>query len=249
MTIYLPETVVIDPEVTAGTDTVIEPGVQLAGQNAHRRALQNSALEAFCRTFASTTTLPWARIRLWTRAASARRRRWARFRGCVRARTFGAGAHIGNFVEVKNTVVHEGAKAMHLTYLGDASVGRDTNIGAGTITCNYDGVAKHETKIGNRVFIGSDTALVAPVRVGDGAYVAAGSIITENVPADALAIARGRQVNKLGWAAKRRAEMKRAANGKSSKPKRRKAKSRARSKARRIVRGAIRRPRAKSRRR
>ena len=163
------------------------------------------------------------------------------------------GAHIGNFVEVKNSVVHEGAKAMHLTYLGDASVGRDANIGAGTITCNYDGVAKHETKIGNRVFIGSDTALVAPVRVGDGAYVAAGSIITENVPADALAIARGRQANKPGWAAKRRAEMKRAANAKPSKPQRRKAKPRTRSKPRGTVRRAarrlVRRSRAKSRRR
>jgi bifunctional UDP-N-acetylglucosamine pyrophosphorylase / glucosamine-1-phosphate N-acetyltransferase len=120
------------------------------------------------------------------------------------------GAHIGNFVEVKNSVVHEGAKAMHLTYLGDTSVGRKSNIGAGTITCNYDGVAKYETKIGNHVFIGSDTALVAPIRVGDGAYVAAGSTVTENVPADALAIGRGRQVNKAGWAAKRRAELKRA---------------------------------------
>jgi bifunctional UDP-N-acetylglucosamine pyrophosphorylase/glucosamine-1-phosphate N-acetyltransferase len=121
-----------------------------------------------------------------------------------------AGAHIGNFVEVKNSVVHEGAKAGHLTYLGDASIGREANIGAGTITCNYDGVAKHETTIGNRVFIGSDSALVAPVRIGDGAYVAAGSTITENVPSDALGGARGRQTNKLGWAAARRRELARA---------------------------------------
>ena len=105
---------------------------------------------------------------------------------------------------MKKTVLREGAKAPHLSYLGDATIGRDTNIGAGTITCNYDGVAKHPTTIGSRVFIGSDTALVAPVRIGDGAYVAAGSVITENVPADALAIARGRQVNKPGWAAARR---------------------------------------------
>jgi bifunctional UDP-N-acetylglucosamine pyrophosphorylase/glucosamine-1-phosphate N-acetyltransferase len=98
---------------------------------------------------------------------------------------------------------------MHLTYLGDASVGRGSNIGAGTITCNYDGVAKYQTTIGERVFIGSDTALVAPIRVGDGAYVAAGSTLTENVPAEALALARGRQVNKPGWARKRRLEMKR----------------------------------------
>jgi bifunctional UDP-N-acetylglucosamine pyrophosphorylase/glucosamine-1-phosphate N-acetyltransferase len=140
-----------------------------------------------------------------------------------------AGAHIGNFVEVKNSVVHEGAKANHLTYLGDASVGAESNVGAGTITCNYDGVAKHETKIGRRVFIGSDTALVAPVRLGDGAYVAAGSIITENVPADALAIARGRQTNKLGWAKIRRNELKKAAKKKPA----RQAKSKRRPKPRR----------------
>ena len=112
-------------------------------------------------------------------------------------------------MEVKKSVVHEGAKAMHLTYLGDASVGRGSNIGAGTITCNYDGVAKYQTSIGERVFIGSDTALVAPIRVGNGAYVAAGSTLTENVPAEALALARGRQVNKPGWARKRRLEVKR----------------------------------------
>src|SRR5262249_21020186 len=105
------------------------------------------------------------------------------------------------------TVLGEGSKANHLAYLGDATIGSKTNIGAGTITCNYDGVHKHPTKIGKGVFIGTDTALVAPVRVGDGAYVAAGSVITENVPADALAIARGRQANKKGWAKVRRAEL------------------------------------------
>lgn len=96
---------------------------------------------------------------------------------------------------------------MHLTYLGDARIGTKTNIGAGTITCNYDGFHKHPTTIGSRVFIGSDSALVAPVRVGDNAYVAAGSTITENVPADALGIARGRQVNKVKWASKKRREL------------------------------------------
>src|SRR5712692_1784454 len=117
-----------------------------------------------------------------------------------------AGARVGNFVEVKKTVLAEGAKAMHLSYLGDARIGAHTNIGAGTITCNYDGTRKHPTTIGKRVFIGSDTALVAPVRVGDGAYVAAGSTITDNVPPGALGIARGRQVNKPGWVAARRRE-------------------------------------------
>ncbi len=117
------------------------------------------------------------------------------------------GARVGNFVEVKKSVLGERAKAMHLTYLGDARIGSETNVGAGTITCNYDGVNKNPTTIGRRVFIGSDTALVAPVRVGDGAYIGAGSTITENIPADALAIARGRQVNKPGWAAARRRKM------------------------------------------
>src|SRR5690348_6348585 len=93
---------------------------------------------------------------------------------------------------------------MHLTYLGDARIGSETNIGAGTITCNYDGVNKNPTTIGRRVFVGSDSALVAPVRVGDGAYIGAGSVITEDVPAEALALARGRQINKTGWAAQRR---------------------------------------------
>ena len=106
--------------------------------------------------------------------------------------------HVGNFVEVKAAKLGAGAKANHLTYLGDAEIGAGTNIGAGTITCNYDGYNKHRTTIGARAFIGSDTALVAPVTVGDGAIVAAGSVITEDVPADALALARGRQANKPG---------------------------------------------------
>jgi bifunctional UDP-N-acetylglucosamine pyrophosphorylase / glucosamine-1-phosphate N-acetyltransferase len=118
-----------------------------------------------------------------------------------------SGSRIGNFVEVKKSVVGEGTKAMHLTYLGDAKLGTKTNIGAGTITCNYDGFRKNPTIIGNKVFIGSDSALVAPVKIGDGAYVGAGSTITENVPADALGIARGRQVTKPGWAAKKRREL------------------------------------------
>jgi bifunctional UDP-N-acetylglucosamine pyrophosphorylase/glucosamine-1-phosphate N-acetyltransferase len=112
----------------------------------------------------------------------------------------GVDAHIGNFVEIKQADVEEGAKVNHLTYIGDARVGAKSNIGAGTITCNYDGVAKHRTDIGRGAFIGSNSALVAPVTIGDGAYVASGSVITEDVEADALAIARGRQVNKPGRA-------------------------------------------------
>ena len=117
----------------------------------------------------------------------------------------GEGARIGNFVEVKEATIEAGAKANHLSYIGDAFVGAEANIGAGTITCNYDGSAKHRTEIGKDAFIGSNSALVAPVKIGDGAYVGSGSVITGNVPADALALARGRQVVKEGWATRLRA--------------------------------------------
>jgi bifunctional UDP-N-acetylglucosamine pyrophosphorylase/glucosamine-1-phosphate N-acetyltransferase len=118
----------------------------------------------------------------------------------------GRAAHVGNFVEIKNAELGEGAKANHLTYLGDATVGAGANVGAGTITCNYDGFFKHRTTIGAGAFIGSNTALVAPVTVGDGALVAAGSTITEDVPADALAVERSEQRNREGAAARFRAE-------------------------------------------
>ncbi|HEV7436596.1 MAG TPA: DapH/DapD/GlmU-related protein, partial [Pseudorhizobium sp.] len=111
-----------------------------------------------------------------------------------------AKAKVGNFCEVKNAAVGEGAKINHLTYIGDAVIGAQTNIGAGTITCNYDGVNKHVTEIGANAFIGSNSALVAPVAIGDGAYVGSGSVITEDVPADALGLARARQENKPGRA-------------------------------------------------
>jgi bifunctional UDP-N-acetylglucosamine pyrophosphorylase/glucosamine-1-phosphate N-acetyltransferase len=117
----------------------------------------------------------------------------------------GDGAHVGNFVETKKIKLGKGSKANHLTYLGDADIGADVNIGAGTITCNYDGVHKHKTVIDDGVFIGSDSTLVAPVRLGKGAYVGAASCITQNVPEDALAIGRARQVVKEGWARQRRA--------------------------------------------
>jgi bifunctional UDP-N-acetylglucosamine pyrophosphorylase/glucosamine-1-phosphate N-acetyltransferase len=117
----------------------------------------------------------------------------------------GQRAHVGNFVELKKTSLGDGSKANHLAYLGDATIGSKVNIGAGTITCNYDGELKHPTIIEDGAFIGSDSQLVAPVRVGAGAYVAAGSSITHDVPADALALARARQETKIGWAARRRA--------------------------------------------
>lgn len=219
VTIYLPETVVIDPEVTAGPDTLVEPCVQLLGKSriGARCVIRTGSVVKDSRleddvTIGAHTLVDSARL-----ATKAQAGPFSRLRPGSDIR---AGAHVGGFVEVKKSVVHEGAKVPHLSYIGDATIGRESNIGAGTITCNYDGVAKHPTRIGSRVFIGSDTALVAPVRVGDRAYVAAGSIITENVPADALGIARGRQANKPGWAAARRAEQKRAAAANAKPPKR-----------------------------
>jgi bifunctional UDP-N-acetylglucosamine pyrophosphorylase / glucosamine-1-phosphate N-acetyltransferase len=222
-TIYFPHTVTIDPDVTVGTDTLIEPNVQLLGKTAigARCVIRTGSILNDVRIedgvqINSHSILESSRV-----GPDAIVGPLARLRPGTELR---ATAHVGNFVEVKNSVLHEGVKANHLTYLGDASVGRGTNIGAGTITCNYDGVMKYKTTIGENVFVGSDSALVAPVRIGKGAYVAAGSIITENVPPDALAVARGRQVNKKGWAKAKRAEMARAKAGKSKPAKRPKTK-------------------------
>ena len=203
VTIYFPETVVIDPDVTAGEDTVIEQGVQLLGST---RIGARCQIRTGC-VLHNTRVDDGALVGPHTNSIDSRIGPGADVGPFARLRPgsdIRAGVHIGNFVEVKKSVIHEGAKAGHLSYLGDASIGPGANIGAGTITCNYDGVAKYETKVGKGVFIGSDTSLVAPVRIGDGAYIAAGSVITENVPADALALARGRQVNKPGWAKARR---------------------------------------------
>ncbi|MGD0401896.1 MAG: bifunctional UDP-N-acetylglucosamine diphosphorylase/glucosamine-1-phosphate N-acetyltransferase GlmU [Candidatus Acidiferrales bacterium] len=223
VTIYLPETVVIDPEVTAGPDTLVEPGVQLLGTTriGARCKIETGSVLRDTRVDDNAVIGPHSILnssRVWSEA------RIGPFSHLRPGSDIRKGAHVGGFVEVKKSVVHEGAKVPHLSYIGDASIGRDSNIGAGTITCNYDGFAKYPTTIGEGVFIGSDTALVAPVRVGRGAYVAAGSTITENVPADALAIARGRQANKPGWAAARRKELARIAKPKS--PKRRASRSR-----------------------
>jgi bifunctional UDP-N-acetylglucosamine pyrophosphorylase/glucosamine-1-phosphate N-acetyltransferase len=122
--------------------------------------------------------------------------------------TIGAGAHVGNFIELKGTELGAGAKANHVSYLGDATIGPKANIGAGTIVCNYDGVNKTRSNVGAGAFIGSDSVLVSPVTVGEGAYVAAGSVITRDVPPDALAVARAQQVDKPGWATKFRAKQK-----------------------------------------
>jgi len=215
VSIQLPETVLIDPEVTAGEDTLLEPGVQLLGTTkiGARCVIRTGSVLADAVLGDDVTVEAHSVVAQSRLDSDVIIGPFARLRGGTHLKS---GARIGNFVEVKNSTVGEGTKAMHLTYLGDAKIGSKTNIGAGTITCNYDGFHKHPTTIGNRVFIGSDSILVAPVRVGDNAYVAAGSTITENVPPEALGIARGRQVNKPKWAAKKRREL--AAAEKSRKP-------------------------------
>jgi len=215
VTIELPETVLIDPEVMVGADTRIEPGVQLLGKTRIGAActIRTGSILSDAVVEDNVLVKPYSMVVSSHLARGSQVGPFAHLREHSR---LDENARVGNFVEVKKSVLGEGVKSMHLTYLGDAHVGSGTNIGAGTITCNYDGVNKNPTTIGKRVFIGSDSALVAPVRIGDGAYIGAGSVITKNVPPDALGIARGQQANKLGWAAARRREI--AAAGK--KPKR-----------------------------
>src|SRR3989454_170647 len=206
VTIQLPETVLIDPDVTAGEDTVIEPGVQLLGKTkiGARCTIRTGSVLNDAILGDDVTVEPHcvvAQSRLDDRVIIGP---FARLRPNNHLK---ADSRIGNFVELKKSTIGEGTKAMHLSYLGDTKIGAKANIGAGTITCNYDGFHKFPTHIGNKVFIGSDSALIAPVRIGNGAYIAAGSTITDNVPADALGIARGRQANKAGLAAKRRREL------------------------------------------
>jgi bifunctional UDP-N-acetylglucosamine pyrophosphorylase/glucosamine-1-phosphate N-acetyltransferase len=206
VTIEMPETVRVDLDVIVGADTVLEPGVQLLGKtrigaNCTIRTgsiLTDAVLED------GVLVKPYSVIAASRLAAGAQVGPFAHLRHDVQLMK---NARLGNFVEAKKAVLGEGAKAMHLTYLGDARIGEGSNIGAGTITVNYDGVHKNPTTIGRRVFIGSNSALVAPIRIGDGAFVGAGSTVTENVPSNALALARGRQVNKPGWAAARRRKM------------------------------------------
>jgi len=203
VTIVDPVTTYIDEDVTVGMDTVIHPGVILEGRTAIGAACE---IHAGVRIVDSTVgdrvvVNNYCVITGSTIAAGARVGPFAHLRP---ESEVGEEARVGNFVELKKTVLGAGSKANHLTYLGDAVIGRDVNIGAGTITCNYDGERKHQTIIEDGVFIGSDTQLVAPVRIGKDAYVAAGSSITEDVPPGALGIARGRQVNKDGWAEQRR---------------------------------------------
>ena len=205
VTIVDPATAYIDADVEIGADTTVHPNVHLEGQTRIGAACEIHAgvrivdstigdgaiirnfcvLDSAC-VAAGAVIGPFAHLRPGSD---------------VRER-----AHVGNFVELKKTTLGAGSKANHLSYLGDATIGEAVNVGAGTITCNYDGRRKHRTVVEDGAFIGSDTQLVAPVRVGRNAYVAAGSSITEDVPAGALAVARSRQVNKDGWADRKKTE-------------------------------------------
>lgn len=194
-TLVAPDTVFLSSDTKLGADVVVEPYVVFGPGVVVE---EGAVIHAFCHLEGAhvgkgASVGPFARLRPGTR--------------------IGEKARIGNFVETKAAEIEAGAKANHLSYIGDARVGAGANVGAGTITCNYDGAAKHRTDIGAEAFIGSNTALVAPVTVGDGAYIGSGSVITEDVPPDALALARGRQVVKPGWAKRMREERKSAPKG------------------------------------
>jgi bifunctional UDP-N-acetylglucosamine pyrophosphorylase/glucosamine-1-phosphate N-acetyltransferase len=207
VTIYRPATCVFDAEIKVEAGTVIEPYVQLLGHTTigndcvirsfsvienctlgHRILVRQSCILTESKIADGARIGPFAHMRP----------------GCE----IGEDVHIGNFVETKKARLGKGVKAGHLTYLGDAVVGEGTNIGAGVITCNYDGVHKNTTHIGKDAFVGSDSTLVAPVTLGNGAYIGAGSCVTKDVPADALSVGRARQVTKEGWAAARRTRQK-----------------------------------------
>jgi bifunctional UDP-N-acetylglucosamine pyrophosphorylase/glucosamine-1-phosphate N-acetyltransferase len=203
VTIFYPATCVIDVDVQVGPDTVIEPFVQLLGDTKVGSA---SRIRSYCvirdaEIADAVSILPGCIITDSRVSQGAILGPYSHLRP---GSEIGESAHVGNFVETKKTKLGKGSKANHLSYLGDSEIGERVNIGAGTITCNYDGVHKHKTVIEDGVFVGSDSALVAPVRIGKGAYVAAASCITEDVPADALAIGRTRQVIKEGWAREKR---------------------------------------------
>ena len=207
VSIFKPETCVIDADVEVGTDTVIEPFVQLLGKTkigSECRVRSYSVVSDS--TLGNNVLLRHGSIVDQSKVADgALLGPYCHLRP---GSDIGEAAHVGNFVETKKTKLGKGSKANHLTYLGDAEIGTGVNVGAGTITCNYDGVNKFGTVIGDNVFVGSDTTLVAPIEIGKGAYIGAASCITENVPEDSLALARGRQVNKEGWAKKKREERK-----------------------------------------
>lgn len=203
VTIVDPATTYVDADVVIGPDTVIHPGVVIQG---HSRIGAACEIHAYVRISDSeladkVTVLNFCVISGARVAKGAAIGPFAHLRPATEV---GEGAKVGNFVELKKTSLGAGSKASHLAYLGDATIGANVNVGAGTITCNYDGERKHETFIEDNAFIGSDSQLIAPVRVGRGAYVGAGSSITRDVPPDALGIARGRQENVEGWAARKK---------------------------------------------
>jgi bifunctional UDP-N-acetylglucosamine pyrophosphorylase/glucosamine-1-phosphate N-acetyltransferase len=217
VTLVDPTSAWISDEVEIGRDTVIHPNVYLEGRT---RIGANCEIHAGTRIVDSTLAdrviiQNYCVIRSSTVASGATLGPFAHLRPDSQ---LDEDVHVGNFVEVKKARLGKGTKAGHLAYLGDATIGAGVNIGAGTITCNYDGVKKHQTVIGDDVFIGSDSQLVAPVTIGAGAYVGAGSSIVEDVPAGALGIARGRQINKDGWAEEKRRQRAAAASAKQSTP-------------------------------
>jgi len=204
VTIFYPATCVIDNDVVIAPDSVIEPYVQLLGKT---KIGTGCRVRSYCVIRDSeigdgVTVRPGCIVEQAHISAGAIVGPYSHLRP---GSEIGEGAHVGNFVETKKIRLGKGSKANHLSYLGDAEIGAGVNIGAGTITCNYDGVNKHKTVIGDAVFIGSDSTLVAPIRVGNGAYVGAASCITEDVPDDSLAVGRSRQVVKEGWAREKRA--------------------------------------------
>ena len=207
VTLEDPDTTLIEASVQLGTDVVLEAGVtlRLGTRVANRARIGRGAVLDAVDVGEGTDIRPYcvlehSRVGPWCVLGP-----YARLRP---GSELAEGVHLGNFVELKKTRLGRGSKANHLSYLGDAVVGAGVNVGAGTIICNYDGVAKHLTEVGDNVFIGSDSQLVAPVKVGKGAFIAAGTTVTEDVPEDALALSRAPQVVKPGWAKKRREQLK-----------------------------------------
>jgi len=209
VTVFYPGTCVIDNDVEIAPDSVVEPYVQLQGKT---KIGTGCRIRSYCVIRDSeigdgVTVRPGSIMEGAYVSAGAIIGPYSHLRP---GSEIGEGAHVGNFVETKKIKLGKGSKANHLTYLGDAEIGAGVNIGAGTITCNYDGVNKHKTVIGDAVFIGSDSTLVAPIRVGNGAYVGAASCITEDVPDESLALGRSRQVVKEGWAREQRASQRKS---------------------------------------
>ena len=205
-TIFRPETCDIDQDVEIGTDTVIEPFVQIVGRTkiGSDCRIRSYSVITNCEIGDQVLVRPGCIMEESIVRSGAQIGPYSHLRP---GSDVGEGAHVGNFVETKKARIGQGSKANHLSYLGDAVIGEGVNIGAGTITCNYDGVNKHETVIEDGVFVGSDSTLVAPIKIGKGAYVGAGSCITEDVPGDALALGRGRQVTKPNWAKEKREQL------------------------------------------